>query len=42
MAANVRITCFLSGHSPDGEGRYLSEIQQWPDGELESVHDFIQ
>ena len=42
MAANVQITGFLSGESPDGEGRFLTEIQQWPDQELESVHDFIQ
>lgn len=42
MAANARITGFLSGESPDGEGRYLTEIQRWPDRELESVHDFIQ
>jgi hypothetical protein len=42
MAANSRIIGFFSGQSPDGEGRYLSEIQQWPDRELESVHDFIQ
>ncbi len=42
MAADARITGFLSGQSPDSEGRYLSEIQQWPDRELESVHDFVQ
>jgi hypothetical protein len=42
MAANARIIGFLRGQSPDGAGRYLSEIQQWPDQELESVHDFIQ
>jgi hypothetical protein len=33
---------FYSGESPDSEGRYLREIQQWPDARLESVHDFIQ
>lgn len=42
MAANSRITGFVSGKAPDGEGRYLAEIQRWPDQELEDVHDFIQ
>jgi hypothetical protein len=42
MAANVRITGFLSGDAPDGEGRTLANIQQWSDQRLESVHDFIQ
>jgi len=42
VGANARIIGFLSGTSPDGEGRYLTEIQHWPDRELESVHDFIQ
>ena len=42
MAANARIIGFLSGESADGEGRYLPEIQQWPDRELEAIHDFIQ
>lgn len=42
MAADARIIGFLGGQSPEREGRYLSEIQQWPDRELESVHDFIQ
>ncbi len=31
-----------SGESPDHAGRYLRDIQQWPDDRLESVHDFIQ
>lgn len=42
MPANPRIIGFLSGETPDGEGRLLREIQQWPDQRLESVHDFIQ
>ena len=33
---------FYEGSSPDDRGRYLSEIQGWPDAKLESVHDFIQ
>jgi hypothetical protein len=42
MAANQRITGFLSGETPDGEGRFLREILAWPDQRIESVHDFIQ
>src|SRR5580704_13898980 len=42
MSANPRIIGFLSGQSPDSEGRYLSEIQKWSDPRLESAHDFIQ
>jgi len=33
---------FYSGGIPDDRGRYLRDIQQWPDVRLESVHDFIQ
>ena len=36
------IADFYSGRSPDHRGRFLREIQQWPDDRLESVHDFIQ
>src|SRR5580700_3614644 len=42
MAANPRIVGFLSGAAPDAEGRFLAEIQRWPDQRLEDVHDFIQ
>jgi len=33
---------FYEGDAPDDRGRYLPEIQQWPDERLEAVHDFIQ
>ena len=33
---------FYDGTEPDHRGRYLREIQQWPDDQLESVHDYIQ
>jgi Opioid growth factor receptor (OGFr) conserved region len=33
---------FLSGEQPDDQGRFLREIQQWPDQRIEAVHDFIQ
>ena len=33
---------FYSGRAPDHAGRFLHEIQQWPDDRLEDVHDFIQ
>ena len=42
MGANKRIIDFFAGERPDGAGRYLSELQTWPDEQLESVHDFIQ
>jgi hypothetical protein len=37
-----RIIEFYSGAEPDHRGRYLHEIQQWADGQLEVVHDYIQ
>jgi hypothetical protein len=42
MPANARLIGFLSGDSPDSEGRFLGDIQRWPDDRLERVHDFIQ
>jgi hypothetical protein len=42
VAANSRIVGFLSGSEPDGRGRFLRDLQQWPDEKLETVHDFIQ
>ncbi|MCU1334989.1 MAG: opioid growth factor receptor (OGFr) conserved region [Bryobacterales bacterium] len=33
---------FYSGRAPDHAGRFLKQIQQWPDERLEAVHDFIQ
>jgi len=40
--ADTRIIGFYSGEEPDHRGRYLHEIQVWPDDQLEAVHDFIQ
>jgi len=40
--ANTQIIGFYSGEKPDHRGRYLHEIQQWADDQLEAVHDFIQ
>ncbi len=37
-----RLIEFYSGRAPDHAGRFLHEIQQWPDERLEAVHDFIQ
>jgi hypothetical protein len=42
MLVNDPILGFYSGVEPDHRGRYLREIQQWPDEPLESVHDYIQ
>jgi hypothetical protein len=39
---NSPIIGFYSGTEPDHRGRYLHEIQQSPDEQLESVHDYIQ
>jgi Opioid growth factor receptor (OGFr) conserved region len=39
---NSPIIGFYGGTEPDHRGRYLHEIQQWPDEPLESVHDYIQ
>jgi hypothetical protein len=40
--ANSLIIGFYSGTQPDHRGRYLCDIQQWTDDQLESVHDYIQ
>jgi len=37
-----RIIGFYSGEEPDHRGRYLHEIQEWADDQLEGVHDYIQ
>jgi len=42
MLVNSRIIGFYGGTEPDHRGRYLHEIQQWPDDQLEAVHDYIQ
>lgn len=42
MRENDRIIGFYSGAEPDHRGRYLHEMQQWPDDWLEGVHDYIQ
>lgn len=40
--AEDRIIGFYSGQQADHRGRQLHEIQSWPDGKLETVHDYIQ
>ena len=40
--AHTPIIGFYGGTQPDHRGRYLHEIQQWPDEQLETVHDYIQ
>src|SRR5690348_15032928 len=42
MPPNGTIIGYFSGKAPDDRGRYLRDIQQWPDERLEAVHDFIQ
>jgi hypothetical protein len=42
LTPNEEIAGFLAGTRPDDRGRYLRQIQQWPDERLEHVHDFIQ
>lgn len=33
---------FYNGREPDHAGRFVHQIQHWPDQRLEAVHDFIQ
>jgi Opioid growth factor receptor (OGFr) conserved region len=42
MVMPSRIIGFYNGTESDHRGRYLREIQEWPDDQLESVHDYIQ
>lgn len=42
MAARNRLIRFYLGTSPDDRGRFLKEIQNWSDDELERTHDYIQ
>lgn len=37
-----RLLDFYREKRPDSEGRSLKEILDWPDDDLEAVHDFIQ
>jgi hypothetical protein len=41
-ATPSRIIGFYNGTESDHRGRYLNEIQKWPDDQLEAVHDYIQ
>src|SRR5882672_5600137 len=42
MPVNTTVIAFYSGTAPDHRGRYLHEIQAWPDDWLEAAHDYIQ
>lgn len=42
MTAEDRLIRFYAGDGADHRGRPLREIQQWPDDQLETVHDYIQ
>jgi hypothetical protein len=37
-----RLLDFYRGKATDCEGRWLGDLWQWNDGDLEAVHDFIQ
>jgi hypothetical protein len=39
---NTPIIAFYSDTEPDHRGRFLHEIQEWPDDQLETVHYYIQ
>lgn len=39
---STQIIGFYSGTEPDHRGRYVHEILNWPDDQLEAVHDYIQ
>jgi hypothetical protein len=38
----THLLSFYAGTRPDGEGRFLREIQYGPDHKLECTHDYIQ
>jgi len=42
MVMPSRIIGFYNGSQPDHRGRYLHEIQEWPNDQVEAVHDYIQ
>jgi hypothetical protein len=42
MVTPSRIIGFYNGTESDHRGRHLREIQEWPDDQLEAVHDYIQ
>jgi hypothetical protein len=42
VANDIQILGFYSGTEPDHRGRYVHEIQAWPDDQLETIHDYIQ
>ena len=42
MAEEDRLVRFHLGQETDHRGRYLFDIQRWPDNKLETVHDYIQ
>ncbi|HXM96811.1 MAG TPA: opioid growth factor receptor-related protein [Candidatus Dormibacteraeota bacterium] len=42
MASNKQLLSFYYGEGPDTRCRFLREILNWPDDELERTHDFIQ
>jgi len=42
VANDIQIVGFYSGTEPDHRGRYVHEIQAWPDDQLETIHDYIQ
>jgi opioid growth factor receptor-like protein len=37
-----RIVAFYEGSAPDDRGRFLDDVLQFDDAQLETVHDFIQ
>jgi len=42
QGTNSRLLDFYFGVGTDDRGRYLKEMLQWPDAQLEEVHDYIQ
>jgi len=42
VANNIQVIGFYSGTEADHRGRYVQEIQAWPDDQLETAHDYIQ
>jgi hypothetical protein len=40
--AGCRLIRYYRGEAPDEKGRYLTELLEWSDEQLEIVHDYIQ
>jgi hypothetical protein len=42
VSGSSRLLAFYRGQAPDDAGRWLKDIWEWDDEQLETTHDFIQ